>query len=370
MKRLIALGVALFLFGGYVASVPGPTADAAAPKIGRSGTRLILNGQPTQFTGVNSYSLATLWGTNSGCGGMFSDAELDSFFASLRPNSLVRMWAFQGSMAFNPSTGQIDWRPLDRVFAAAARHGQRLIPVLTNHWDACDGGGGNKDAAWYQGGYRYVRNSSGLTPLSFWSYLRRIVPRYRSSPALGMWELVNEPEAPQQGTCDEGVARAALRYFFDRVGGELKRLDPGHLSEAGLMGNGQCGAQGGDYEYVIRSPGVDVASFHDYGSTAPMPGDDWNGLQTRLNQANAANKPLVVGEVGQTASVDGAGCLTLVQRRDVYRAKMDAQFNGSPAGISAFLPWNFGLSAQGCTYELIPGDPALDLLHDYPLLNN
>ena len=64
---------------------------------------------PTKFTGFNAYQLATDWGTNAGCGGMATPAQIDSFFASLRPNSLVRFWAFQGTIATNVHTHQLDW---------------------------------------------------------------------------------------------------------------------------------------------------------------------------------------------------------------------------------------------------------------------
>src|SRR5258708_5922319 len=76
-----------------------------SPYVSAIGTQLYLNGKPFKFTGFNNYSLATLWGTNAGCGGQNNDP--DGFFSSLRPDSVVRMWAFQGSMATNVQTKQI-----------------------------------------------------------------------------------------------------------------------------------------------------------------------------------------------------------------------------------------------------------------------
>ena len=69
------------------------------------GQSLEIGGVPTVFTGFNAYQLATDWGTNAGCGGMATTAQIDAFFASLRPNSLVRFWAFQGTMATNVHDG-------------------------------------------------------------------------------------------------------------------------------------------------------------------------------------------------------------------------------------------------------------------------
>src|SRR5690242_3924095 len=67
------------------------------PFVSSYGTKLYLNGEEYQFTGVNAYELATLPGVTAGCGGTIP--SLDSFFSSLRPGSMVRFWAFQGASA-------------------------------------------------------------------------------------------------------------------------------------------------------------------------------------------------------------------------------------------------------------------------------
>jgi len=167
------------------------------------------------------------------------------------------------------------------VFTAAA-HGQRLVVVETDQRGTCDGRHW-QDPSWYEGGFMNEFNDpsmtdgTGLTPLSYWTYLQDIVNRYKSSPALGMWEPISEAEAstcpPQyqplncsgHQTCrDEAVAAAALRHFFDTVGGEVHALDRQHLVESGLLGGGQCGTQGSDYQYASASPGIEVLSCHDY----------------------------------------------------------------------------------------------------------
>ena len=155
---------------------------------------------PTKFTGLNAYELATDWGTNAGCGSMPTTAQIDAFFSSLRPNSLVRFWAFQGTIATNVNTGQLDWRPLDNVFYEAAKYHVYLIPTISGQSGSCDGGHW-QDPAWYAGGFKNVYNSAddsdgrGLTPLSYWDYMNALVSRYADSPALGMWEPMGEPEA-------------------------------------------------------------------------------------------------------------------------------------------------------------------------------
>lgn len=334
-----------------------------------NGTSLTLDGAPYRFTGVNAYGLATDHSVSYGCGNMTHDAELDAFFASLRPNSMVRLWAFQRQV-YNRYTRQLDFSPLDRVINAAARRNQRVILTLANQWPQCDDGY-EKNEAWYAGGYRVAASTDGASPLSYWEYVRRIVPRYATSPTVGMWELVNEPEARIRNADGSpgctSTGPATLRSFFDVVGGEVHRLDPNHLISSGVTGSGQCGAQGDYYESLHASSGIDVASYHDYlYDTQPMPGDAWNGLQVRLGQAGRVNKPLIVGEAGILASDSVGGCWTTAQRRDLFRAKLDAQF---AAGIDGFLPWAWELlTPAACTYDIVAGrDATLALLHEYPL---
>jgi len=345
-----------------------------SPIIQASGTQLYLYGAPYHFVGVNAYEAATDWGTNAGCGADLSDVQLNQLFSSLPPNSLVRFWAFQGTMATNVNTHQLDWGPLDRVFTAAAAHSQRLIVVLTDQGGTCDGSHW-QDPAWYSGGFQTVINDPtttdgrGLTPLSYWAYLQDIVSRYQASPALGMWEPMSEAEAstcptPYQPTncsghqtCpDESAAAVALRHFFDSVGGEIHALDPNHLVESGLLGGGQCGTQGSDYQYVSASPGIDVLSYHDYWGATPIGGDQWNGMAVRFRQSVGVGKPIIAGEAGLMAGT-GPGCMTTSTRNAAFDRKLRAQ---SRAGSRGLLVWNWVPDAsRSCSYDVVPRDPAM-----------
>jgi IPT/TIG domain-containing protein len=349
-----------------------PTGQAPITAQGQS---LEIGGVPTDFTGVNAYQLATDWGINAGCGGMATTAQIDSFFASLPPHSLVRFWAFQGSMATNVHTGQLDWQPLDNVFYAAAKYHVYLIPAISGQGSTCDGTHW-QDPAWYSGGFKDVYNSPatsdgrGLTPLSYWDYMNALVSRYADSPALGMWEPMSEPEASTcpaafeptdcsgHQTCpSESTAAIALDYFFSTVGGQIHQLDPEHLVEAGFLGSGQCGTVWTDYQSVGASSGIDVLSVHDYYGSEPIGGDRWNGMAERFAQAKALDKPIITGEAGIEAGIGQSGCESLQQRAADLSAKMAAQFAD---GDSAFLVWNWVLDPIGpCSYNTGPSDSPL-----------
>lgn len=362
------------------AVTPAPVVSSL--NIGVSGGHLVLDGKPYRFLGVNAYEIGTEWGTNAGCGDMESQAQLDTLFSSLAPNSLVRFWAYQETIAMNVHTGQLDWGPLDRVFDTAAAYHQRLIVVLTGQGSGCDGGHW-QDPSWYNGGFEQVFNDAtnsdgkGLMPLSYWQYLQDIVSRYKDSPALGMWEPISEPEAstcPVQyqpmncsghQTCpDETAAAQAMRHFFDVVGGEIHTLDPNHLVEDGMLGGGQCGTSGSDYTYVSASPGIDVLSYHDYyAGDVAMGGDQWNGLSVRFAQAASLGKPIIAGELGITAGTS-SGCPTLTTRASEVQAKVQAQFE---AGSSGVLVWDWlPAVTSSCAFDTVPGDPLMQLVQQGP----
>ncbi len=377
---LMATGLATILAPTMVsASTQSGTDHPHSPPglIGVSDGHLELNGHPYLFLGVDAFGIGTEWGINAGCGGEESDAQLDQLFSSLAPNSLVRFWAFQGTLAINATTDQLDWAPLDRVFAAAQAYHQRLIVALTDQAGTCDNGHW-KDPAWYEGGFAQVYNDpsdsagTGLTPLSYWTYVQDIVNRYKDSPALGMWEPVNEAEAstcpPQDEpkncgghqTCpDEAAAAAALRHFFDVVGGEIHALDPNHLVESGLLGGGQCGTELGDFESVSASPGLDVLSYHDYEPETLMGGDGWNSIAVRIAQAAALGKPIIAGEMGIVGGTT-SGCTSPQSRASQIQAKIDAQLQ---AGSSGALIWDWKPQQLfPCSMDTFPGDPLMNLI--------
>lgn len=108
-------------------------------------------------------------------------------------------------------------------------------------------------------------------------------------------------------------AAAVLRAFYDSIGARIRELDPGAVIWDGRDGGGQCGSAGTDYQTVAASPGIDVLEYHDYEEGRSLPGDQFSGLQRRIDQARAVDKPLVVAELGMKAG----SCLPLQQRKKI-----------------------------------------------------
>jgi hypothetical protein len=102
---------------------------------------------------------------------------------------------------------------------------------------------------------------------------------------------------------------------------------------------------------------LDLCEYHDYTPNQPIPGDQWNGLQVRLNQCSELGKPLLVGEMGVKPNDVGG---TLQARANVVAAKLCAQFNAGVAGVMLWA-WSKDGSLLN-NFDIGPGDPVLSVL--------
>jgi mannan endo-1,4-beta-mannosidase len=353
-KRIFIAAAAALLAvpPGQAAASPVPATARAQDGVVLRGTSLFLAGKPWQFTGVNAPEAATDYAVNGGCGAAI---DLSSLFNSLPLDSVVRVNFDQDETVdvgphLNPAVVNRDWRGLDQVVAAADQSTShvRLIAYLGTQGGTCDGEVFKTDE-WYRSGYMQpysgpvgYGDSTAYAHSSYWAYVQQVVSRYAGNPALLMWEPMSEPEAPEclpgysgsacygNDTCPAD-ATATLVHWFDLVGAELHALDPGTLVGTGELTSEQCGWSGGGELRIDEASGIDVASYHDYGSNGKaMPG----GLALAIADAKQAAKPLVIGEVGVPT---GEACPTGAPRPGTeisakYRAAM-------AAGVAGWLPW-------------------------------
>lgn len=344
-----------------------PTHSATAPAahipvVGVSGTSLTLDGKPWWPIGINAYQLGTDWSVNAGCG---AQVDLDTYFGQLQPHSLTRFNAFS-SLAVNKHTGQLDFSALDAVVRAAERHGQLLIAVLSSNEGSCESGT-FKDHRWYTEGWR-SEITPGL-PMTFQAWMETVVRRWADSPALAGWTAVGEPEPSQcrdrqcewtQRYCDPDAA-GVLRAFYDATGARIHELDPGAVIFSGHAGGGQCGSAGEAFELVNASPGIDVLEYHFYQGIDYLPGNVFDGLARRTQQAKALNKPLLITEIGMAAG----SCGSIDERERVLRAAFTEMRNRGSAGAMfwAYVP---DPRPTECTLDIGPADPLMRLVGTAP----
>ena len=352
-------GVRLILSGllvGTVLTMGCLTASAVAapsPFVKRAGTKLTLGGNPYRFTGLNIYnanSRGSCWYA------MSSGPTLGSSLDAIGPRKeAFRAWFFQSQAT---TAGHRDWSAFDHTLSVARSHGVKVIVTLANQWGDCEPGGYKTDG-WYTGGYRQ-RDPGAVA--SYRGWVKQVVTRYRGNPTILAWQLMNEAEVKPGRDAPNCSANAAtiLKSFATDVSGLIKSIDRNHLVSLGTIGGGQCGAQEAEYRVLHSVPTIDLCEYHDYQPHDPIPGDEFNGLQVRINQCKALHKPLFVGETGIIPNDVGG---TLAARAAALDAKLSAQFS---AGIVGNLAWAW--SKLGSTlddYDVGAGDPALKKLGNH-----
>jgi mannan endo-1,4-beta-mannosidase len=318
-------------------SVDSPTPVRAAATgtthgfLTRSGRRLMLDGQPYKFVGVNAFGL-------TGCDGASTDtsvAGLEAYFASLRPKSITRTWAFQPQGA----------AAVARVVAAAEKYNQMVVFALADGANYCDDDG--HDAAFYAGGFRGA----------YLSWVREVVAPYRGSPAVAMWEIMNEP----RGAANDTV----MKTFFDETAALLKSLAPDTLVSTGTLGEYISGTQ--NYALVHGGPNIDVGSLHEYDYHTSNGQIISGHFGPTIAAMNSIDKPMYIGESGVTAA--DSGCLARSARVDVFRQKFDGYLNGGAVGV---LPWSYRtVKNNSCDYygpgTIYPGDPLMPFIKGYDI---
>ena len=345
------------------ALIPDPDARPRLPGsfVERSGTRLLLDGRPYRFTGLNVYnanSIDNCWYTLGK-----TRAGLNKSLVQMGPGiEAFRAWFFQSQATSN---GERDWSAFDHTLEVARNRGFRVVATLVNQWGQCEGwdayADGYKTESWYRTGYKTLPTSPGMSA-TYRDWVAQVVNRYRDHPAILGWQLVNEAEAKTSydGSCSS-TAPETLKAFAADMASLVKSIDSNHLLSLGTIGTGQCGATGEDYKSLHSVPGIDLCEYHDYQHGA-LPSDEWNGLATRLRQCGELGKPLFVGELGiETPAIGGH-----LGRAGTLRGKLTAQF---AAGVVGVLAWNWRDAAHGGAsdsgYAIGPGDPALDVLGAY-----
>lgn len=371
----VTVAGAVVLGGG---TVLGAEADSAAVVAGanpRSGDFVCVDGDRLELgcggtewnpVGFNDYRLTSApdgYVCDPATGEIDDDAldeRLDSIAAT--GANVVRTWFFQSY-----TDGAASFDAFDRVLAAAAVRGLRVIPVLTNHFPDCEpSGGGPKDIDFYAGGF--LQRTDGYA-LSFRDFASLMAARYRDDPTIALWQLVNEAQAPgADGACDEASAASALAGFTAEMTAAVRAADPNHPISLGPRGVGYCGTGGNDYALVQEA--ADVCGMHQYEGDGGLPSVPMSASSAGLSSdaVNAIeqcgpaglNKPIIAGEIG--VARDPLGLLgmgdamqpPLTQRARLINSEVTGQ---ASLGLDGVLIWQRVLGATADEYGVAPGDP-------------
>ena len=280
-----------------------------------SGTSFVIDGKQQYFAGTNTYWI----------GFQTNNADVDLVMKNIASSGMkvLRVWGFNditsetdqvyyqsfinGEAKIN--TGANGLERLDYVVKSAEENGVKLIINFVNNWTDYGGmaayfeyAGITSNAEWY---------TSEKAQAQYQAYIKAVVSRYNTSPAIFAWELANEPRC---NGCD-------LKVMSDWVATSaayVKSLDSEHMVTTGEEGFGLEGdgsypyqfGEGGDFNATCADPNIDFCVYHLYpeswgtDANAEKWGNEW--IENHAKVCEALGKPCVLEEFGfsNTCSVE------------------------------------------------------------------
>ncbi|KAI0715206.1 glycoside hydrolase [Earliella scabrosa] len=367
--------LALILSLGYLVLPSGaghiPRKNGKVPRdfVTTNGRNFELNGRPFAFVGANSYWLPLLT----------SQADVDRTFKSMKKAGIkvLRTWgwnaingtelegALDSSLTYYQvwngteyvlNDGPQGLQRLDRVISTAGKYGIKIILAFTNNWFGSDlyvnwiAGAGQPHDVFF---------TDRRIIAAYQSYVKTIVERYRDSPTIFAWELMNEARClsdtlPAGPSCVPGSN--TLGTWYSEQSDFVRSLDSNHMITTGGEGhffwkhprkywfnhslvsdynyNGQAGE---DFDHDMRLPNIDFGTYHIYPqSWCDFPGSNWivedwglEWINQHVYAANKAGKPVVLEEFG----VSG-----LQNKTDIYPKWVQRALE-TRHGI---MPWQWG----------------------------
>jgi hypothetical protein len=335
----------------------GGSTTTASDFVSASGTNLRLSGKDFQFIGFDAYGMEGCW--NGVSGTAWTNAQLDTYFASLPSNGMTRIWAEQ---SYGTAV-------ISNIVTQAAKYKQHLILSISNDDGNCDPttddpNQSGEPLSFYQTGWK----------TQYVNWVKTIVPLFANNPAVAMWEISNEPG---QST---SVPEATMQTYMNGAAAAIKAVDPHQLIETGFNdvanSNNQTQGRLTDYENVQSNSDINVISFHDYAYDYENKATLSSHFTDAQAAAKALDKPFIAGEAGVEA---GTGCaLSLTQRVTYLETKASDYFKGtglngtSLPDSSGIMFWDYvpDSPSGNCSandYDFYPTDPMVTSLKSYIL---
>ena len=272
--------------------------------ISRNGTQLIKNGQPWKFIGINADGFGLNDCRRGTEGANMTDENIDRFFRELSPNSVTRIWPYDGA----------DNIPLmDKLVTAAEKYNQYLAPAFFDGNDQQCGSQAFGDVA------------ANL------EHIRPIIERYakgtgtRATDVIAFWETSNEIGCDDAPGWHQGLAAG------------IKQIDPATLVGTGTAPYSSSAQEVADCH---ADPAIDLISIHEYDNGC----DVSHQADKAIEASRMINKPWYSGESGGTFDGDGdyngkAGAGECLKRE--WQAYLDAE---NSAGM---LYWDYKMDTPG-----------------------
>eukprot|EP00029_Vermamoeba_vermiformis_P011681 TRINITY_DN6495_c0_g1_i1.p1 TRINITY_DN6495_c0_g1~~TRINITY_DN6495_c0_g1_i1.p1 ORF type:complete len:634 (-),score=127.67 TRINITY_DN6495_c0_g1_i1:38-1708(-) len=354
---------------------PSSTPGTCSQFVTASGTKFAVDGCWMYVSGTNNYYLSYK-----------GDTALNNFMTAMDSlgMNVLRTWGFidggstDGVTRYNidppghkeniifqywdngvvQNTGVNGLNKLDKILAAAAVKGIKVIIPLVNNWKAF--GGMDQYGVWFQTANKHDQfYTNSQSRQAFKKYISVLINRvnsvnqrkYSEDPAIFAWELANEPRCkgtdwPASSNCDT----AMIIDWVSEMSSYIKSLDSNHMVSVGDEGffNRQGvsdwtydGSEGVDFEAFLRLPTIDFGTLHLYPEDWGKSSDESWATKFILDHINAAKN------IGKPVIVEEYGYKDQNQRNRIYQNWLDVVYNNDGAGD---LVWMLAANVNGAPY--------------------
>ena len=340
---------------------PTPTTQPGTTSSGfvtTSGTKLMLGGKQYKSLGFDISPLGACWSSN------WSTSQMDTAFAAMPANSLVRLFA--------PDDSGDSASFVESIVKEADKYNIHLIIALAdadtdNNCDTDDANGSSgKTAAYYTDAIKSGSN--------YENWVKSVVPPLANDPGVAIWEISNEP-VHTGATLSSGVSTSTFQTYIDTAATYIRSFDKNHLVSIAPADLDEFGGASGA-ESLFKN--LDVIDDHDYSWDYNNKSEISGDFTTLKTVSQSLNKPFMIDEAGVEG---GSGCngsngLSLANRSTYLITKANDYLStngggGASGGASALVIWLYtGDSSGGCAYENInTSDPIMSAVKSYAMPN-
>jgi hypothetical protein len=295
-------------------SPPPPTAEptaapTAVPPVGaagelgcagiavRDGDRLVVDGVPVFFFGVNVHYLLDP---------EFPEERVDPLVAALAELGVntLRVWYFYNQ----------DPDRFERLLDVGRRHGVRFVVTLEdNVFKGIDWFFSSKDEDTYR------------------PHLDRTVARFKDRPEILFWEVINEPNCGD-GRFDDDCQKR-LRDWLAMASRRIKEVDACHVVSTGMIGAGNMANEQQNYRLIHRKDSIDIVSVHKRSTDA---------REAEVEFAAAEERPIFYGEIYDQAYDEDCRPLddgrALEERAERIKGDLRQAIDD---GVDGYLLWDY-----------------------------